>query len=158
MAKRTHTAPRFTKLHAIAESLGESNDCTVKALALTTGIGYHEAHATMKAHGRPDGRGWYMSAPKYWGMPYCVTLSVLAVHGHTAREIPLSVLRARAGVENLTIGRVASMLPRRGRYLVWVRGHILAVVNGQIEDWTGAWAGRKVSRKHVLGVARVVKA
>lgn len=100
---------------------GETNDCAVKAIAIVANADYDEVHALLKAHGRKDGKGTPWAA--IWA-----TLKALGVWvgpvDHTNIE------RAK------TVRHLPAVLPKRGRFLVYTRGHILAVVNGEVMDWT----------------------
>ena len=101
---------------AAAYQKRERNDCAVKAVAVTTQTPYEEVHALFKALGRRD-RGRTMD----W-----VTVQAVLKLGYT--RIPREV-------DGKTIRTAAPKLTN-GRYLVFVRGHVLAVVDGKTEDWS----------------------
>lgn len=103
---------------------GETNDCAVKAIAIVANADYDEVHALLKAHGRKDGKGTPWKA--IWA-----TLKALGVWvGPEQRMTRGSRLWAK------TVRYLPRVLPRKGRYLVYTRGHILAVVDGEVMDWT----------------------
>jgi hypothetical protein len=47
----------FETVHAESKKLGERNDCTVKAITITTGLPYTAVHAELKKLGRRKGCG-----------------------------------------------------------------------------------------------------
>ena len=114
----------------------EKNDCTVIALAVVTGATYGEAHETMRRCGRKVGRGYPLRH---------VLDRALARHNCEATG-----LAHHKGMGKTTKG---INLPRDHRYLVFVRGHVLAVQYGLVKDWTDDRAKRiraiyKVERKN----------
>jgi hypothetical protein len=44
-----------------------------------------------------------------------------------------------------------------GRYLVTVKAHILAVVDGQVIDWTAKTESGKASRRRIIEVYRITQ-
>jgi len=92
----------------------ESNDCTVRALELTTKLSYREAHALMARHGRQLGKGAHIDGAiaelggqrvyEQWYTPRCKTVAAIA------REYP------------------------KGFYIVRIRGHVFAMVDGKQID------------------------
>jgi len=94
----------------------EGNDCTVKAVSVVTNTPYIKAHALLKAKGRINNKGSF--------------------HSKTViRELGFDVERIHAFPAK-TIATLEQYCDPKKRYIAEVRGHILAVVNGKIEDWT----------------------
>lgn len=122
---------------------GEANDCTVRALANAAGLPYNIAHRVLAKAGRKPKRGAPLEAmtAAYKRMGF-VTQSI---HGTTkcarylAKKIETSV-EVQRGIS------LAYMLPRinDGRYIVLVRGHVFAVVNGKVLDYGDNPAGCSV--------------
>ena len=52
---------QFIELHLESQQLKERNDCTVKAIAVVTGVSYKEAHKAMADAGRKPGKGAYVA-------------------------------------------------------------------------------------------------
>lgn len=115
--------------------LGEDNDCSVKAVALACGLPYDAAHAAFEDAGRRHGRG--VLTPQIFK-----ALKVLKINTQ-----PISHLRQPNG-SRYTPRTISRLLPF-GRYLVYTRGHVFALVDGQVLDWT---KGRK---HHIIGFQRV---
>ena len=100
----------------VMKTLNETNDCTVKAVSVVTDTPYIKAHALLKAKGRPHRKGSF--------------------HSKTViRELGYSVERI-ANFPAKTIATLEHYCDPKKRYIAEVRGHILAIVNGKIEDWT----------------------
>lgn len=118
---------QLERLMLASSAYREQNDCTVIAAALVTGATYEQAHTACAMSGdRMRGRGM-----RWWRHGY----AVLDDLGHRAEPVSLAPLLRRKG-SGLTGCTVAQYLPRRGRYLVQYRGHLAAVVNGELLDWT----------------------
>ena len=102
-----------------SEAMGEKSDCAVKAIAIVTNHPYEYVHALFKKHGRKYQDGTW---------PH-TTDAVIEEIGVilTLADIPGKSLKTRK-------------FPKKGRYLVTTHKHVIAVVNGKIEDWT---AGRQ---------------
>jgi len=143
----------YHKATEAAQKLGETNDCAVKAVSIATGTPYEQVHALMKKHGRRDCRGTYMSTTN----SVLKELGVESKWEDAPRQAPKTV--KRGGVYGLTlitetrsrytVSTIAKALPKRGRFILETSTHLLAFVNGRVEDWT---EGR---RHRVLRVIRV---
>lgn len=115
--------------------LGEDNDCSVKAVALACDLPYDAAHAAFEDAGRRHGRGvnWPQISK--------------ALKGLKVNTQPISHLRQPNG-SCYTPKTISRLLPF-GRYLVYTRNHMFALVDGEVLDWTKG-------RKHrILGFQRV---
>ena len=112
------------KIKAASKSHNERNDCSVKAVAILCNATYDEAHAALKAAGRKDRKGagfdQIMKAVRSLGcyVEYDDELN------HRGRNM-----------HRITVNRVGAALPK-GRWLVYSNGHVLAVKNGEVLDWT----------------------
>lgn len=123
------------EVFARSDSVGEHNDCTVKALALTTRHSYDSAHAILTEAGRKKGRGpsWYQ-----WRAAFPLAGYHLLDITHKIKAKTITTLE-REG------------LPKLHCYVVEVRGHVVAMRGGKVLDWT---QGRRYRINRVL---RVVK-
>lgn len=109
-----------------ADLLKETNDCTVKAITAVTGVHYVDVHALMAKHGRPYRKG----AKKY------TQFSTLRDLGFVIEDVKVKSKTVR------TLGR--EFKGRPGNYLVWVKGHVLAVKDGEVLDWTNGRCHRVI--------------
>lgn len=113
----------------------ERNDCVVRAMAAVTDLTYDQAHALLARYGRRNGGR----------MRYPVWQKAFADLGYTLTDM-------RAEIPGATIVTVMrSMWARPGRYLVHVRGHVMAVVHGKAHDWAD---GRRHRVKHIWQVRK----
>lgn len=106
----------------IASSLKlEAQDCTVMALAIATGEGYNMAHYAMEDCGRMRWRATSMNtmgqAAKALG--YTMTKVLPRYYKDTAKT-----------------AITAERLGWKGSYLIEYDGHVAAMVDSNIHDWT----------------------
>jgi hypothetical protein len=92
----------------------EANDCTVRALEMTTRLSYAEAHALMEKHGRKVGQGAHIDA---------------AVHELGGRRVYDEWYTPR----QITVAE-ATKRYAKGFYIIRIRGHVFAVVDGKQID------------------------
>lgn len=137
-------APRKRSLsHAYSEltpariALGESRDCTVVAISIVTGKTYEEAHAAMKAAGRKDGGSGY----------YHQEVAALKALGFQLKRVEVKDIIATypaphcRALKNVTTYH-AHRFPeawapyREKRLLLWVSGHVAAMKDGVVHDWS----------------------
>lgn len=115
---------------------GESNDCTVRALATVTGLPYEKAHAILANFGRQRNKG-----------------VVMAQFMHEAWRGIISGLEAFKvqilPYDGLTVERFLRRNPK-GRYLVSIRQHVFAVIDGKAYD-----TGLSRSRSRVDGLWKI---
>lgn len=130
----------YDKLCADGDSFNERNDCTVIATSITCDIPYQEAHKICKAAGRKN-RGKLNTQAKL--------IPELENRGYNVTAIPTAYLFQENGCRYTmsTIGKEFS----HGKYIVRIKGHVAALVDGKILDWT---AGR---RHRVLAMWQIIK-
>ena len=109
----------FQKVDNESFKANERNDCAVKAIAIACNVPYKVAHRCLEKYaGRKHRRGtmtrFINGSIKKLGFD-------VTPHDVTAKTIT-------------TIARDTAV--QDGFYVVYVRGHMAAIVNGQIEDWT----------------------
>ena len=104
------------EIRSASKRLNETNDCTVKAVAIATGISYERVHEAFKKVGRKDREG-------------CSTWKV---------EIAMTNLGFKAEKLKEWKGKTAKTLdlPRKDNYIVFTCNHALAVKFGLVKDWT----------------------
>lgn len=122
----------YSSMVEIARSLGEKNDCAVKAIAIATGTPYAEVHAELTRQGRKRRSGTYF-------------------HQTEGAVKNLGFELQRVMVRSATVRTIAREL-KTGTYLVRVHRHILCLKEGKVEDWSDGRLHR------IVDVHRVVKA
>ena len=123
----------YKSCSATSDTFNETNDCAVRALAIACNQPYMKAHTLLSGRGRINRQGTY--APQYIG-----ALSDLGFRGV---HVPRTTAK--------TISSLHKQLDPTKRYIVEVSGHLLAYVNGTIEDWTGD-PERKPSRRRIENI------
>lgn len=115
---------------------GESNDCTVRSLATATGLPYEKAHLILAQFGRQKNKGVVFAQFMHeaWRriIPGLQTFDILMVP-----------------YEGLTVEK---FLRRnyKGRYIVSVRRHVFAVIDGKAYD-----TGLSRSRSRIDGLWKI---
>lgn len=99
--------------------------CAVVAVAVACGVGFGKAYHTLKRQGRIHGNGTYtrdiMQALETLGMKMT---PIEGVHGRQVRTMPK------------VLGK--------GMFIVFIRGHVLTIRDGQVVDWTEGRAHRVI--------------
>ena len=130
---------RFMKAKATRhrKSNKETNDCSVIAVSIVARTTYKASHAACNANGRRNKKGMY-------------TGSIIA----TVRSLGFSV----EPVKRLTQKNGSKFTPKtigdklkKGYFLCFCNGHVFAMVNGDVEDWTN---GRQHHIKEAYKVVR----
>lgn len=107
----------YQGLRQESNSIGENNDCGVKALAVITGESYNDCHAILKKLGRKNGKGTYVSqmakALDHFGLEMARV------------DCPYNGLRS--------LGR---NMPSKGSFLIWATKHFAGARDGKIHDWS----------------------
>ena len=108
----------YIKSKEISQRMCETNDCAVKAIAIACDVPYRVAHKALELQGRKKRGGsalsWIHNAIKGLGF------EINAVD---------------------TTAKTITSLPRdrqhnQGYYIALVSGHVAAMVDGQVEDWS----------------------
>lgn len=108
---------RDTYANTPVEYLGERNDCSVRSFSIAVGISYEKSHALFQFHGRQYGR---------------------RTHGSITTRVIMSMTPGAYWARcwpNLTVSRFVG-LHANGRYILHVRGHSIALVDGVVFDWS----------------------
>jgi hypothetical protein len=129
---------------AASNAKGETNDCTVRALAAASGASYEEAHAALAKHGRPYRKGPTATWIYSHGRRYidCPALRKAALDlGCSWKVLEPTEYKAKTMTTAARDRHLAS-----GRFICMVRGHVAALVDGEVIDWT---AGRRHQIKEV---------
>ena len=118
----------FTKAVLQSSGYSEDNDCAVKAVAIACDVPYSIAHAVLKKNGRKARRGTLRH----------ITFKSVEDLGFKIKE----VVHTAKTIDRLKTDAIV----QQGFYFAFVSGHILTVVNGKVEDWTGRGSLRRVQR------------
>ena len=121
---------------------GERNDCTVRALANATGVAYDAAHALAKHFGRPDRKGLFTHLAH--DLYIAAGFKCLGTYGRSRRTAAIARHRAVTNHSGMTLEK-AMLMMQKGRFVVMVTGHALAVVDGKIIDKGHNAAGTRVT-------------
>jgi hypothetical protein len=140
MAKivKTSLSATYLSAHEAATALGETNDCSVKALALVTGCTYEEAHEALRRCGRKNGQGvWVLQnmAP------------AARILGFRLRRMPirdrLAIIQTYPERDRVLAG-ITTHHPRRFRrawaamptMIFETSEHVAAFRDGELHDWS----------------------
>ena len=119
--------PLYEKLRKESDKFKETNDCTVIATSVVTGWSYKKSHEVMASDtGRQRGEGVHYG---FWITHY------MEDYGFKYDVIDLKSIIKKKG-SGLTGKTVAQWLPKRGRFLIMMSGHVAAVKAGQLHDWS----------------------
>lgn len=125
----------YEKAKTYAAQKSETNDCSVKAVSIACDVPYHVAHKALALQGRNNRRGAYE-----WQI-------------HRALQslgFDIRIVNATAA-SCATIARDVKV--QKGFFIAYVSRHILAIVDGKVEDWTATNC-----RRRIQSVYRVVPA
>ena len=132
--KRTALPEGFSSLAPVRNAHGERNDCTVVAVALTTGLPYDVVHKAMAEAGRRTGKGCY---PEVWQ-------NAMAPLGFKLRKwtstemVGMIMSYPKKGIAGITTHqprRFAKQWKGTGKLILWSRGHVSACIDGTVQDW-----------------------
>ena len=161
------TTKLFEKVCKRSRKWGESNDCTVKALAIATGISYEQAHGLLALRGRSYRKGTHMThvfdAMKSIGWEKTTVIDRERIAqvdrwttwGHKMADSTLEQVKKMKKhrlYPAKTIKTLPDYLPSRGIFLVETASHVLCVRAGQIHDWT---KNRRHRIKAIYRISRI---
>jgi hypothetical protein len=110
--------PKYEDLRRTAvRHYNDNNFCTVVAVASVTGMSFGKARIKMQKAGRPHRKGAYNY--QYY--------EVIKRRGYRLERI--------IGFEGHHVRTMGKKLKGKGNFLVQVQGHVLAVMDGVINDW-----------------------
>ena len=132
----------------------ESNDCTVRALANAYNMPYGLSHRIFSKAGREQGKGVKCSVTHatYTRLGF----ELIGIYGDTVKAKYLSryVVKIQRN-KGITLKNIMPQL-QQGRYIVGIRGHVFAVVDGQILDYGHNYANSRVVEVYRLNTQHVV--
>ena len=112
----------YAKAVIKANEARENNDCGVKAVAIACDVAYIVAKKALEKQGRIARKGASLGS----------ILDAFKALGFKAERVELKAKTVTGLESDPTV--------KAGHYVALVRGHILAIKNGSVEDWT---EGRK---------------
>ena len=129
---------KFKSLCQSSNKFGETNDCTVKAVAVVTGLPYEICHEAVKRRGRRNRKGAY---PHQY---------------HSAlRDLGYKVEKQQLDPRAKTMKSVTKYLPSTGKFLINVSRHVAGATGRLIHDWADGTCRRIISVHAVTKVADV---
>ena len=130
----------------VSDRYRETGDCTVKAVAIATNTPYIKAHALLRTFGRKNRKGI-----ESWCWTRKISLEAVKSLGFTPRVIK---------IPKCTVAKVCNHLIKGKSYIITIRGHTLAIVNGVIQDHTNPAFNKdrqKTSGAHVQCVMEITR-
>jgi len=125
------------------KAMKDNNACSVIATAIAFGITYQEAYDEYELVGRVHGRG--VSTFQIEQVSHRLAHRI----GGTVKSVKhMDKLKMVMGVTP-TINNITRILPKKGKYLVITRDHVVACKGGRMHDWS---EGRKLQVKQILEV------
>lgn len=114
-----------------ATKQGERNDCVVRAISNVSGKHYDEVHALLKKYGRKDRSGtrWETCEKALDSLGYkavYIGTSQIAKYYSKLNSQPHEP-------KNKTLQTLVNELPK-GKFVVFIRGHATALIDGKIVD------------------------
>ena len=138
----------FIQLSQQASSMGEKNDCSVKAVALVAGVSYEQALVALAQEGRKNGKGAY-TQPILRAVERCGK-------NHVRLPVDLIIKSYPKGhcdvLKNVTTHHPARFPAawKSGTFLMFTTRHVCAIIDGVNHDWTNGRAMRAMSVYRIL--------
>lgn len=140
---KTPTTDLYRSMNSKSAAFGETNDCSVIAVATVTGCGYREAHDELCRLGRKQRRG--VSAQTIIDATLAMGCGAVFVD---PREFIDQYPGAHKNLKSVTthhMDRFNEVWRDGNTYLVFTTHHVLAVIDGVNHDWTRGRALRAES-------------
>ena len=138
----------YEQLQEVASRYRETNDCTVRGIATLFGCTYGVAHRALAKNGRKHRQG------ARWSTLDKALTQLAERFGVTLEERGMPQARLQwaryNGIETQTIARFVKSNPK-GSYLLSMNGHVAAVRDGVLYDWTAKTA----QRRQVVGYIKI---
>lgn len=133
----TTTSKRFAALLEASKNHGETRDCTVKALTAATGLPYGDCHKALADQGRRPRKGCHVHQMQ-----------------KAATVLGYSMTRKERNTYSAKTMTTAPRDPRlrAGNLICATAGHVAALIDGEVIDWT---SGRRHRIQDVYTVEAV---
>jgi len=125
------------KKSRMRKQLNETNDCAVIALAIVMRTTYKATHAICAAVGRTIRGSTYTRH----------TFAAMEAAGFSVERVKNERQKSGSKYTPKTVGEKC----KRGYYMCFCNGHVFAVVNGIVEDWSN---GRQ---HHINSIYKVTR-
>lgn len=155
---------------------GDKNCCTVISASIVFEKDYEETHAFFKARGRKDDKGLFTDdlEPIYYELAKLEGFTIekftrayknidLVVNPLTAwqNEDGSEMIAISKTWQGITLNNFRDYIPK-GDYILGVRGHVVGVKDGIIQDWTAnvydsSTRSRKISQRRLDRIYRIEK-
>lgn len=133
---------KFNELQRASEAMNEHNDCAVKAVALYCEVSYQQAHAVLKSLGRKDRCGTLDIVIRKAIRRITGNSLFLAHHMDWVSEYPAPHHNLKSMTTYHPVRFKKVFEKKTGKYLIFVRGHVLVMIDGEVIDWTNDKAMR----------------
>ena len=143
-AKTIGASPIFRDMQSKMISHGEKNDCSVKAVAVVTGVGYEVARHKLEELGRQKGKDVFQGLIHEAVRQLGKKLTRVNVESIIA-QYPTAHRNALKNVTTHHPERFNSVWKDGKTYIAHCSGHCLAIVDGENHDWTKGRAKRIIA-------------
>ena len=126
----------YKQLDKQANKKRDDNYCTVIATSTVCEMSYNRAYKKLQRVGRKHRRGTWM------------LYEVIRRQGYDMQEV--------ANTKSMTVSKFAELYPR-GTYLLHVRAHVVAVVDGVINDHTSEEVLKRKSKRRIKNCHEIIK-
>ena len=151
----------FTRAQKRSRKWGETNDCTVIALAIATGNPYEVAHGALALRGRSFRKGVAMyqvfqaledlgfdreKVFERWTLDHGTEFTESSPSHQAAKRY-----RRSRWANVKTVRTLPEHLPKRGVFLIETASHVFCARAGEVHDWTEG-------RKHrITNIHRIIR-
>ncbi len=143
------SSEKYLELNSNTVLAGEANDCSVKTIAVVCNISYEEAHEACKLQGRKAGGAMVTGS----------ILDAIQMLGFKTTSIKKTAFIDNYPGCHSNLKHVTTYHPKRfsevwadGKvYVMFVKGHVLAIENGIMHDWS---ASRVLRAKSIYEVSK----
>lgn len=123
----------FQELHDASKIMQENNDCTVKAVAIVTGIPYQQAHKKMADMGRKNGRGAFGTERAIRELGF--NLKKVDI-GEIIASYPKPHCKVLKNFTTHHPRRFPGCIDASKVYLAFSSGHAIAIKDGVVHCWS----------------------
>ena len=123
----------------------DTNGCSVIAIAIAFNISYEQSYGLFNTIGRRHGKGVTTWDIEQVAHALAVSMGKDIVFMKPNR---INELKELMGVTP-TLNNIVKILPKSGKFLVWVSGHVVAVKGGRVHDHS---EGSKCQVRNILEI------
>lgn len=121
----------YTAVRETAKNMGDRGACSMIAISLTTNIPYDQVRARCVEAGLWDDKrgGWVRGSFRYENTWHRMIKLFPEID---LDGMVVAPRRGRTRVSFQTVGRMF----HKGTYIIECRGHVAALIDGKVEDWS----------------------